>query len=33
VLKRALAVLGKLSCNQLVQQRYDKFRKMGNFFA
>jgi acetyl-CoA carboxylase carboxyl transferase subunit alpha len=32
-LKKALDGLRKLSCNQLVQQRYDKFRKMGNFFA
>lgn len=33
VLKKSLAELGNLSSNQLVQQRYDKFRKMGNFFA
>jgi acetyl-CoA carboxylase carboxyl transferase subunit alpha len=33
VLRQSLAELEKLSCNLLVQQRYDKFRKMGNFFA
>ena len=33
VLKKALADLLPLSSNELVQQRYNKFRKMGNFFA
>ena len=33
VLRQALADLGRMTCNELVQQRYDKFRKMGNFFA
>jgi len=33
VLTNSLAELRKLSCNELVQQRYSKFRKMGNFFA
>jgi acetyl-CoA carboxylase carboxyl transferase subunit alpha len=28
-----LAELGTLSSSQLVEQRYEKFRKMGNFFA
>jgi acetyl-CoA carboxylase carboxyl transferase subunit alpha len=33
VLTNSLAELKKLSCHELVQQRYSKFRKMGNFFA
>jgi acetyl-CoA carboxylase carboxyl transferase subunit alpha len=33
VLTRSLAELSKLSSNELIQQRYSKFRKMGNFFA
>jgi acetyl-CoA carboxylase carboxyl transferase subunit alpha len=33
VLTNSLAELKKLSCHELVQQRYAKFRKMGNFFA
>jgi acetyl-CoA carboxylase carboxyl transferase subunit alpha len=33
VLTSSLAELKKLSCHELVQQRYSKFRKMGNFFA
>jgi acetyl-CoA carboxylase carboxyl transferase subunit alpha len=33
VLTNSLADLRKFSCNELVQQRYSKFRKMGNFFA
>jgi acetyl-CoA carboxylase carboxyl transferase subunit alpha len=33
VLTQSLAELKKLSCNELIQQRYSKFRKMGNFFA
>jgi acetyl-CoA carboxylase carboxyl transferase subunit alpha len=33
VLINSLAELKKLSCNELIQQRYEKFRKMGNFFA
>jgi acetyl-CoA carboxylase carboxyl transferase subunit alpha len=33
VLTNSLAELKKLSCNELVQHRYSKFRKMGNFFA
>ena len=33
VLTAALAELKQLSCSELVQQRYDKFRHMGNFFA
>jgi acetyl-CoA carboxylase carboxyl transferase subunit alpha len=32
-LTNSLAQLKKLSCHELVQQRYSKFRKMGNFFA
>lgn len=32
-LMEALNGLRKLSCDELVQQRYDKFRHMGNFFA
>ena len=32
-LRTALAELGKLTPNELVQQRYTKFRRMGNFFA
>ncbi len=32
-LTNSLAELKKLSCHELVQQRYSKFRKMGNFFA
>jgi acetyl-CoA carboxylase carboxyl transferase subunit alpha len=32
-LRKALAELKKLSCDELVQQRYEKFRHMGNFFA
>jgi len=33
VLINSLAELKKLSSNELIQQRYAKFRKMGNFFA
>jgi acetyl-CoA carboxylase carboxyl transferase subunit alpha len=33
VLTNSLAELKKLSSNELIQQRYSKFRKMGNFFA
>jgi acetyl-CoA carboxylase carboxyl transferase subunit alpha len=33
VLTNSLAELKKLSCNELVQLRYSKFRKMGNFFV
>ncbi len=33
VLQNALRELRKMTSNELVQQRYDKFRKMGNFFA
>ena len=33
VLTNSIAELKKLSCNELIQQRYEKFRKMGNFFA
>jgi acetyl-CoA carboxylase carboxyl transferase subunit alpha len=33
VLTNSLAELKRLSCNELIQQRYEKFRKMGNFFA
>ena len=32
-LERSLAELGALDVNELVQQRYAKFRRMGNFFA
>ena len=32
-LREALAELGRLTSNEVVQQRYTKFRKMGNFFA
>jgi acetyl-CoA carboxylase carboxyl transferase subunit alpha len=32
-LVRSLAELSTLSSNEAVQKRYDKFRKMGNFFA
>jgi acetyl-CoA carboxylase carboxyl transferase subunit alpha len=32
-LQAALAELGPLSPEQLIEQRYDKFRHMGNFFA
>ncbi len=32
-LTQALAELTKLSPDELLQQRYSKFRKMGNFFA
>jgi acetyl-CoA carboxylase carboxyl transferase subunit alpha len=32
-LRTALAELGKLTPNELVQLRYTKFRRMGNFFA
>jgi len=32
-LTNSLAELRKLSSNELIQQRYSKFRKMGNFFA
>ncbi len=32
-LKQSLQELSPLDPEQLVQQRYDKFRKMGNFFA
>jgi acetyl-CoA carboxylase carboxyl transferase subunit alpha len=31
-LRRSLAQLAGMSPDQLVQQRYDKFRRMGNFF-
>jgi acetyl-CoA carboxylase carboxyl transferase subunit alpha len=33
VLTSSLAELRKMSSNELIQQRYSKFRKMGNFFA
>jgi acetyl-CoA carboxylase carboxyl transferase subunit alpha len=33
VLTQSLAELKELSSNELIQQRYSKFRKMGNFFA
>ena len=33
VLRQALSKLTPLSCNDLVQQRYSKFRKMGTVFA
>jgi acetyl-CoA carboxylase carboxyl transferase subunit alpha len=33
VMKTSLAELKKLSSNELIQHRYSKFRKMGNFFA
>jgi acetyl-CoA carboxylase carboxyl transferase subunit alpha len=33
VLRAALADLSKLSPKALIDQRYEKFRKMGNFFA
>ncbi len=33
VLTQSLAELRKLSSHELVQQRYSKFRKMGNFFV
>jgi len=32
-LVRSLEELSKLSPNEAIQQRYEKFRKMGNFFA
>jgi acetyl-CoA carboxylase carboxyl transferase subunit alpha len=32
-LRAALAELSKLSAKELVDQRYEKFRKMGNFFS
>jgi acetyl-CoA carboxylase carboxyl transferase subunit alpha len=32
-LVRSLAELSKLSANEAVQKRYEKFRRMGNFFA
>jgi acetyl-CoA carboxylase carboxyl transferase subunit alpha len=32
-LRKALDELGRLSANELVQQRYMKYRRMGNFFA
>jgi len=32
-IQRALAELGPLSSKQLIDDRYDKFRRMGNFFA
>jgi acetyl-CoA carboxylase carboxyl transferase subunit alpha len=32
-LRQALGDLGKLTPDELVQQRYTKFRRMGNFFA
>lgn len=32
-LKQALAELAQLSTEEVMQQRYDKFRHMGNFFA
>ncbi len=33
VLTQSIAELRKLDSNELIQQRYSKFRKMGNFFA
>jgi acetyl-CoA carboxylase carboxyl transferase subunit alpha len=33
VLVQSLAELRKMSSNELIQQRYSKFRKMGNYFA
>jgi acetyl-CoA carboxylase alpha subunit len=32
-LTRALAELSRLSARQIVDQRYEKFRRMGQFFA
>ena len=32
-LRASLAELGRLDSNEIVQQRYSKFRRMGNFFA
>jgi len=32
-LRAALAELGGLSGDQLIEQRYEKFRRMGNFFS
>jgi acetyl-CoA carboxylase carboxyl transferase subunit alpha len=32
-LTNSMAELRKMSSNELIQQRYSKFRKMGNFFA
>lgn len=32
-LRASLAELGRLDVNEIVQQRYAKFRRMGNFFA
>ena len=32
-LRKALEELGRLSQNELVQQRYTKYRRMGNFFS
>ena len=32
-LRTSLAELSKLSAKELVEQRYSKFRKMGNFFT
>ena len=32
-LSKGLAELSRLTANELVQQRYTKFRKMGNYFA
>jgi acetyl-CoA carboxylase carboxyl transferase subunit alpha len=32
-LRKALAELGRMPGEELVQQRYEKFRNMGNFFA
>jgi acetyl-CoA carboxylase carboxyl transferase subunit alpha len=31
-LVQSLAEMSPLACNEVVQQRYEKFRKMGNFF-
>jgi acetyl-CoA carboxylase carboxyl transferase subunit alpha len=32
-LRKGLSELVRLTSNEVVQQRYTKFRKMGNFFA
>ena len=32
-LRHALADLAKLSAKELIDHRYEKFRRMGNFFA
>jgi acetyl-CoA carboxylase alpha subunit len=32
-IQKALAELAPLSAQELIDDRYDKFRRMGNFFA